>query len=220
METPVIVGCPPRAAPVGPVRSQKHSLPTTIELGGQFVGAESESVAVLDTGATAIFVCYEWLERRDLVLGEHGFPKAIPYLSAARFEFGVGGIGEVKNAADIKVGFAGCKDALEAFVLDAETPALLRKGALEALGDPLDFDKDTLSLLRHGVSAQRTLMPWSIILSLRPSLATGRILRPRTSSGRFWRSGQICLMEDCICHSWKAGSFVSRLLGIFRPVRK
>ena len=59
----------------------------------------------------------------------------------------------MKHAADIKVGIAGCKGSLTALVLGAETRALLRKGALEALGAQLDFDKDTLSLLRHGVCA-------------------------------------------------------------------
>ena len=38
-----------------------------------------------------------------------------------------------------------------AFVLDAEIPALLRKGPLEALGVQLVIFKDALSLLRHGV---------------------------------------------------------------------
>ena len=68
-----------------------------------------------------------------------------------RFKFGDGIIGEVKRASDIKVGVAGCKGTFTAFVLDADTSALLRKGALEALGAYLDFEKDALSLLRHGV---------------------------------------------------------------------
>ena len=51
------------------------------------------------------------------------------------------------------MGVAGRKGAFTAFVLDAGIPALLRKGALEALGAQLDFEKDTLSLLRHGICA-------------------------------------------------------------------
>ena len=35
--------------------------------------------------------------------------------------------------------------------MDDEIPALLRKGALEALGAQLDFAKDTLLLERRGV---------------------------------------------------------------------
>ena len=84
-------------------------------------------------------------------MGRQGLGKAVPYLSIARFKFGDGRIGEVKHAADIKVGVAGRKGTFAAFVLDADIPALLRKGALEALGAQLDFDKDMLSLLRHGV---------------------------------------------------------------------
>ena len=64
---------------------------------------------------------------------KHGFAKAGPYPSAARFKFGDGGNGEVERAADIQVGTAGCKGASAAFVLGAEIPALLWKGALEAL---------------------------------------------------------------------------------------
>ena len=79
--------------------------------------------------------------------------KAVPYPSNARFKFGDGRIGEVKHAADIKVGIAGRKGAFTAFVLDADIPASLREGALEALGAQSDFEKDMLSLLRHGVRA-------------------------------------------------------------------
>ena len=45
------------------------------------------------------------------------------------------------------VSYQGCKGAFTAFVLEAETPALLCKGALGALGVQLDFEKD--ALLRH-----------------------------------------------------------------------
>ena len=55
--------------------------------------------------------------------------------------------------ADIKVGCAGCKGAFTALVLDAESPAFLRMGALEALGGRLDFEKDVLFVMRRGVMA-------------------------------------------------------------------
>ena len=77
--------------------------------------------------------------------------KAAPSPSSARFKFGDGRTGEVKHAADSKVGVAGCKGACAAFVLGAEIPALVCEEALEALGAQLDFEKDTLSRLRHGV---------------------------------------------------------------------
>ena len=60
----------------------------------------------------------------------------------------------MKHAADIKVGTAGRKGAFMAIALEAEIPALLRKGALEALGAQLDFENDVLSLLRRGAEAR------------------------------------------------------------------
>ena len=66
------------------------------------------------------------------------------YPSAARFQFGDGRIGEVQYAANVTVGIAGRKGTFTAFAMDAEIPALLRKGALEALGAQLDFAKDAL----------------------------------------------------------------------------
>ena len=100
---------------------------------------------VLDAGATANLVCYKWLENHNSFLERQGLEKAVPYPSNARFKFGDGRMGEVKHAADIKVGIAGCKGTFTAFVLDADIPALLRKGALDALGAQLNFEKDTLS---------------------------------------------------------------------------
>ena len=60
----------------------------------------------------------------------------------ARFKFGCGRVGEAKFAADIKVGIAGRRDPFTALVLEADIAALLRKGALEALGGHLDFLRD------------------------------------------------------------------------------
>ena len=51
------------------------------------------------------------------------------------------------------MGIAGRRDVSAAFALDAESPAFLRKGALEALGAQLDFEKDVLSFTRHGATA-------------------------------------------------------------------
>ena len=59
----------------------------------------------------------------------------------------------MKHAADTKGGIAACKGAFAAFVLDAEIPALLRKGSSEALGAQLDFEEGALSLMIHGALA-------------------------------------------------------------------
>ena len=64
----------------------------------------------------------------------------------ARFKCGDGRVGEVRHAADIKVGSAGCRGAFMVFVSEAEMPALLREGALEALGGKPDFGRDTLTI--------------------------------------------------------------------------
>ena len=80
-----------------------------------------------------------------------GFPKVMPNPTMARFKFGDGRVGEVKHAADIKVGSAGRKGAFTAFVLDADIPALLRKGVLEALGGQLDFDRGIMAIRKRGV---------------------------------------------------------------------
>ena len=68
-----------------------------------------------------------------------------------RFKFGDVRAGEVRCAADIKVGIAGRRGAFTAFVLGAGIPALLRKGAPEALGDQLDFEQDILVIRSDGV---------------------------------------------------------------------
>ena len=57
----------------------------------------------------------------------------------------------MKHAADIRAGIAGRKVASTARVLDAEIPALLRKGAPEALGAQHDFERDILTNRKHGV---------------------------------------------------------------------
>ena len=93
METPVDVGSPPKSAPVGPARSQKPSFSTTIDAGGHFSASQSESVVVLDTGATANLVCHKWLGNHNLFLERQGLEEAAPNPSNARFKFGDGRIG-------------------------------------------------------------------------------------------------------------------------------
>ena len=150
-ESPIEVGSPGNAALVGPARSRENSFSTILELGGQFAATQSESVVVLDTGLTANSVSYNWLGSLNLFLEEKGIAKAAPYPSPGRFKFGDGRAGEVKRAVDIMVGNTGREGAFAALALDAEIPTFLRKGALEALGDQLDFENDVLSPWRHGV---------------------------------------------------------------------
>ena len=111
--------------------------------------SRASSVVVLDAGATANLVCRAWVANHSLFLERLGMEEVHLYPSAARFKFGDGRIGEVQNAADISVGIAGFKGTCTAFVMEAEIPALLCKGALEALGARLDFAKDALLLERR-----------------------------------------------------------------------
>ena len=130
---------------------QQNSFSTTFDLGGVFVAPKASSVVALDTGATANLVRRAWLANHNQFLERMGMEKAHLYPSAARFKFGDGRIGEVQYAANITIGIAGCKGTFTAFVMDAGIPALLRRGALEALGAQMDFAKDTLLLERRGI---------------------------------------------------------------------
>ena len=100
--------------------------------GGAFVISQEYSVVVLDTGAAANLVCFRSLAHHNRILERRGIPRVTTYPSQARFRFGDGRLGEVRHAAAISVGFT-------AFVLGGGVPALLRKGAMEALGGQLDF---------------------------------------------------------------------------------
>ena len=75
-----------------------------------------------------------------------GLPRVSTYPAQARFKLGDCRTGDVEFAADITVGIAGAKGNFTAFVLAADIPAFLRKGALEAMGGRLDFFRDTLTL--------------------------------------------------------------------------
>ena len=79
-----------------------------------------------------------------------GFLRVRPYPAIARFKFGDGRVGEVKYAADIKVGTAGCRGAFTAVALETGIPALLRKGAIESLGGRSDFERDILTIRNRG----------------------------------------------------------------------
>ena len=97
--------------------------------------AELDIAAVLDVGAAAYSVCFRRLVGHNRILQREGFRPVSTYPTSARFKFGDGRLGEIRQAADIPAGIAGNAGKITAFVLEAIIPALLRKGALEAPGD-------------------------------------------------------------------------------------
>ena len=133
----------PKLEPPEHASVNEHSFSTAIDLGGEFVVSRASSAVVLDTGAAANLVSRAWVGKRSLFLERLGAESVRLYPSAARFKFGDGRIGEVQFAANISVNSAGRRGAFATFVMDAEIPALLRKGARETLGAQLDFAKDT-----------------------------------------------------------------------------
>ena len=103
------------------------------------------------------------------------------------------------------MGIAGCRGAFTDFVLDADIPALLCKGALEALGGQLDFERDILAMREHGVDVPlsanemrhyslsvaaagkgpdlaASYVEWSLV-EKRPDLSDGGLHLPITEGG-------------------------------------
>ena len=115
------------------------------------VCAVEGSVVILDTGATANLVCFRWLNQHNAMLEKVDLARASTCPAHAPFKFGDRSMGGSKLAADISLGSAGANGAFTTFVLDADVPAPLRKGALGALCGRLDCYQDTLALGLRGV---------------------------------------------------------------------
>ena len=69
----------------------------------------------------------------------------------ARFQFGDGQVRKVRYVAGTEVGIAGRRSAFAALALVAATPALLRKGAIEALDGQSDLARDVSTIRNRGV---------------------------------------------------------------------
>ena len=110
-----------------------------MDMGEIFLVSKKDSVAVLDTGATANLVCFRWLANHNRILQEYGIQRAPTYPSKARSRLCDRRLGEVRHAADIPVRISGNKVAFTAFALEMNIPALLRRGTMEALGGQWDF---------------------------------------------------------------------------------
>ena len=132
VESPLRLPPPKRDGQTGSGRTYGHYLLGALEIGGQFFRAQGDSVIVLDTEGTANLVCVPWLGKHNSYLQRMGFPLTNAYPSTARFKYGDGRVGEVRYAAEIKVGIAGRRASVTALVMDADILALLRWGTLEA----------------------------------------------------------------------------------------
>ena len=121
---------------------REHSFSATVDTGDFFLVLRADSVAVLNLGATANLVCFRWPERRNRFLGRHSLQRVSVYQLEATFRFGDGRVGEVRYAAGITVGIVGNKGTFAASVLDADSPALLRDAAADALGGQLNFPRE------------------------------------------------------------------------------
>ena len=78
-----------------------------------------------------------------------GFLRVPTYPGCARFKFGRSRLGGVRSAADIPASIGRCRPNFAAFALEADVPALLRQGALEALGGQLDVSCNMLTLRKE-----------------------------------------------------------------------
>ena len=108
-----------------------QSFATTMDKGELFLVSQENSVALLDTGATANLAFSRWLARHNRILDRYGIERVFTCSSKATFRLGDRRLGEVRHEADIPVGGAGNKGAFTAFALDADISAVLRKGAME-----------------------------------------------------------------------------------------
>ena len=88
-----------------------------------------ESAAILNTGAAANLACFRRLRRRNAVLAKFGAPIERTKPTPARLKFE-----NARFAADVPLGTAGRRGTVTTFLLEADIPALIRKGALESFG--------------------------------------------------------------------------------------
>ena len=108
---------------------------------------------------------------------------------------------------------------------DANIPALLRKGALEALGGQLDIERDISPTRKYGVRVPlRVNGAVHYVLSVvefgkgPPRIDRGQTWQLRILSGRLRISDRIYRTEAYICPSRRLGFLVLSLPKTFQPV--
>ena len=175
-----------------PLRARYESFSTTLGLGGQFLRTGADSVAVLDTAATANLARFQWLGHHKKFLGREGFPRISTYLACAPFNFGDGRLGEARYAADPPVGIADCRGKFAASVLEADIPALLRKGVLGARGAQSDVSREISTHRKQGgdillevSQMEHYVLGVDAFAGGRSKSATGPSFRPLIVNGPF-----------------------------------
>ena len=68
----------------------EHSFSTSLSKNRPIFYAHNDSVVILDTGATANLVCFNWLAHHNTLLAKSGLPKEVSYPAHAMFKFGDG----------------------------------------------------------------------------------------------------------------------------------
>ena len=102
------------------------SLPLSISA-APFAGfsvSTEDCAATLATGATANSACLKGLQTRDCRPDKHGIPATAAYSATASLKF----------ATDVPAAIARCRGKLTAFLVGADTPALLFNGGLGNVG--------------------------------------------------------------------------------------
>ena len=122
-------------------------------------------------------------------------------------------------------------EAHTALISAADIPAVLCKGALEALGGQLDFERDILTIRRHGVDIPLSVNGMGHYALSAVAFGTGPSCgdrRPNLAASNFeWAllekrpdlsAGGLHLSVGSA--TWRSGCFVSFPPGIYRPVRQ
>ena len=108
----------------------EQPLSTTSDLGCQFLCMGEAGAIALETAAGANLACSRRLGNRKLPPKKRGFPRVSTHPAFAWFKFGDGRLSKVRSTADSPRAFADCREIFAGFLLGADAPALLRKGAL------------------------------------------------------------------------------------------
>ena len=98
-----------------------------------FFPPPGRSEVVWDSGAGANPACFQWLRTRTSLLRQPGRIPSVPDSAFARFKIGDGHVGTDHPAADVPVAVAAKMGTFSTFLVGANAPALLSKGAVETL---------------------------------------------------------------------------------------